>query len=193
MVNWQSPNKRFCFNLPKSWSSPPLGFVDKRMIGCWPCPMGQGEQPITAVIRLYKRAPETPLQQCICQIIDRIEYSRKPRSLSTSTAEAGKAVYTNVLLTNFLLKLGMRHQLARKISFFLIGELYRDRRWSWLGHVLRMPEHRLVRQVLLNCVRPTHETIFADVPNLSIENATKCLSIGSYGVAIGPHCACQPL
>ncbi len=35
----------------------------------------------------------------------------------------------------------------------------RDRRWSWLGHVLRMPEHCLVRQVLLNCVRPTHETL----------------------------------
>ncbi len=29
----------------------------------------------------------------------------------------------------------------------------RDRRWSSLGHVLRMPEHRLVRQVLLNCVK----------------------------------------
>ncbi len=38
----------------------------------------------------------------------------------------------------------------------------RDRRWSRLGHVLRMPEHRLVRQVLLNCVRPTHETLFAE-------------------------------
>ncbi len=48
----------------------------------------------------------------------------------------------------------------------------RDRRWNWRGHVLRMPEHRLVREVLLNCVRPTHETHFADVPNLSIENAT---------------------
>ncbi len=31
---------------------------------------------------------------------------------------------------------------------------------------------RLV-EVLLNCVKPTHETLFADVPNLSIENATK--------------------
>ncbi len=31
----------------------------------------------------------------------------------------------------------------------------------------------LVRQVLLNCVKPTHETPIADVPNLSIENATK--------------------
>ncbi len=41
----------------------------------------------------------------------------------------------------------------------------RDRRWSWLRHILRMPEHRLVRQVLLNCVKPTHETLFVDVPN----------------------------
>ncbi len=39
--------------------------------------------------------------------------------------------------------------------------------------VLRFPEHRLVRQVLLNCAKPTHETLFGDVPNLSIENATK--------------------
>ncbi len=29
----------------------------------------------------------------------------------------------------------------------------RDSRWSWLGHVLRMPEHRLVRQVQFNCVK----------------------------------------
>ncbi len=36
-----------------------------------------------------------------------------------------------------------------------------------------LPDCNLVRQVLLNCVRPTHETLFADVPNLSIENATK--------------------
>ncbi len=32
-----------------------------------------------------------------------------------------------------------------------------------LVHVLRMSEHRLMRQVLLNCVKPTHETLFADV------------------------------
>ncbi len=57
------------------------------------------------------------------------------------------------------------------------------------GTHLSMPEHRLVRQVLLNCVRPTHETLFADVPNTSIENAKKCLRIGSYIVAIGHHCA----
>ncbi len=34
-------------------------------------------------------------------------------------------------------------------------------------------DNRLVRKVLLNCVKPTHETLYADVPNLGIENATK--------------------
>ncbi len=62
------------------------------------------------------------------------------------------------------------------------------RRWSWLGHVLRMPEHRLVRQVLLNCVKPTHETLFADVPNISIENATKMSKDRKLWSGNKPHC-----
>ncbi len=41
-----------------------------------------------------------------------------------------------------------------------------------------------VRQVLLNCVKLTHEMLFAHVPSLSIEY----LRIGSCGVAIGLHC-----
>ncbi len=49
----------------------------------------------------------------------------------------------------------------------------RDGRWSCAGHVQRMPENRLVHQVLFNCVRPTHETLFADVPNINTENAAK--------------------
>ncbi len=44
----------------------------------------------------------------------------------------------------------------------------RDRRWSWLGHGLRLPEHLLVRRALLNCVKPNYETLFADVPNLNV-------------------------
>ncbi len=40
-------------------------------------------------------------------------------------------------------------------------------------------------EVLLNCVTATHQTLFPDVPNLSIENATK-MSKGE--VAISPHC-----
>ncbi len=54
----------------------------------------------------------------------------------------------------------------------------RQRRRTW----------RRLLQVLLNCVKPTHETLFADVPNLSIENATKMSKVGSCGVAIGPYC-----
>ncbi len=49
----------------------------------------------------------------------------------------------------------------------------RNRRWYWLGNVLRMPEHRLVRRVLLNCVKPTHETLFADIPNLNFDYAIR--------------------
>ncbi len=33
------PKQRFYFNMPKSASSPPLGFVDKRMICSSPCPL----------------------------------------------------------------------------------------------------------------------------------------------------------
>ncbi len=66
-------------------------------------------------------------------------------------------------------------------------------KWSWLGLVLRMPEHRLVRQVLLNCVRPTHETLFADVLNLSIENATKMSKDRKLWSSNRPSLRWQPL
>ncbi len=45
-----------------------------------------------------------------------------------------------------------------------------------------MLEDRLVRKILLNCVKPTHKTLFADVSNLSIENAAKMSKDR------GPHC-----
>ncbi len=45
----------------------------------------------------------------------------------------------------------------------------RDRRWSWLRHVLRMSEHRLVRQVLLNCaILPTEVHVGIDGPEMLI-------------------------
>ncbi len=70
-----------------------------------------------------------------------------------------------------------------------------DRRWSWLGHVLRkrMPENGLVRQVLSNCVKPTHETLFADVPILSIENATKMSKDRKLRSSNRPSLRCQRL
>ncbi len=69
----------------------------------------------------------------------------------------------------------------------------RDRRWSWLEHVLRMPEHRLARPVLLNCVKPTHKTLLADVPNLSIENATKMSKDGKLWSSNRPSLRCKSL
>ncbi len=39
----------------------------------------------------------------------------------------------------------------------------RDLRSNWLGHILRMDEGRIVRQVLLNCVKPTQESILVDL------------------------------
>ncbi len=44
----------------------------------------------------------------------------------------------------------------------------RDLRWNWLGHILRMDESRLVRKVLLQCFRPTPESIFGDVLDLDV-------------------------
>ncbi len=41
--------------------------------------------------------------------------------------------------------------------------LARDLGWNWLGRILRMDEQRLVRQVLLNCVKPTLDSIFGDL------------------------------
>ncbi len=40
-------------------------------------------------------------------------------------------------------------------------------------HFLRMPEHHLVRRVLLNCIKSTKETLLADVPNVNIAYAMK--------------------
>ncbi len=64
------------------------------------------------------------------------------------------------------------------------------RRWSWLGHVLRMLGFRLVRQVLLKYVKPTHETLFAYAPNLSIENATKMSKDGKLWSSNRPSLRC---
>ncbi len=50
----------------------------------------------------------------------------------------------------------------------------RELRCNWLGHVLRMDERRTARQVLLNCVKPTPESIFGDLidSNTAISLAT---------------------
>ncbi len=47
----------------------------------------------------------------------------------------------------------------------------RDQRWNWLGHILGMEGHRLTRQVLLQGVTPTPESILGDVSGLEIQAA----------------------
>ncbi len=49
----------------------------------------------------------------------------------------------------------------------------RDRQWNWLGNILRLGQHRVVRQVLLNCVRSTPDSLFGNVPDLDLEKATE--------------------
>ncbi len=49
----------------------------------------------------------------------------------------------------------------------------RDRRRNWLGHILRLEEHRVIRRVLMNCVRPTPDSLFGDVPDLDSGKAAE--------------------
>ncbi len=49
----------------------------------------------------------------------------------------------------------------------------RDQRWNWLGHILPMDEDCPTRRVLLECVPPTPESLYGDVPKLDIAAATK--------------------
>ncbi len=44
----------------------------------------------------------------------------------------------------------------------------RGRRWTWLGHILRLEDHRVIQQVLINRVEPTHDSLFGGVPSLEI-------------------------
>ncbi len=48
-----------------------------------------------------------------------------------------------------------------------------DRRWNWLGHILRLEEHREIRRVLMNCVWPTPDSLFGDVPDLYSRKAAE--------------------
>ncbi len=88
---------------------------------------------------------------------------------------------------------GQNHPGRARNSTIDVAMKARDRRWSWLGYVLRMPEHRLVQQVLLSCVKSAHETLFADVPKLSIENAPKSSKDRKQLSSNRPSLRCQPV
>ncbi len=47
----------------------------------------------------------------------------------------------------------------------------REQRWNRMGQILRIEGHRLTRQVLLQCVKRTPESILGDVSGLEIQLA----------------------
>ncbi len=49
----------------------------------------------------------------------------------------------------------------------------RDRRWNWLGHIHCLEEHRAIRRVRMNCVRPTPDSLFGDVLDLDSRKAAE--------------------
>ncbi len=49
--------------------------------------------------------------------------------------------------------------------------IWRDPRLCWNGHILRMDDDRLVRKVLLNCVKPEKESLYGEIPSRSVEKA----------------------
>ncbi len=57
----------------------------------------------------------------------------------------------------------------------------RDRGWSWLAHILRMDGDRLVRKVLLNCVKPEKEPLHGDISVLNVEKVSKLHEIEKSG------------
>ncbi len=69
----------------------------------------------------------------------------------------------------------------------------RDRRWSWLGHVLGMDEDRLVRKVFLNCAQPTKESLYGDIPDLGVEKAIEIAQDREKWKKIRPSQRCIPL
>ncbi len=49
----------------------------------------------------------------------------------------------------------------------------RDRQLNWPGHIDRLEEHRVIRQVLIDRVKPTPDSIFGDVPDLLSREAAE--------------------
>ncbi len=68
----------------------------------------------------------------------------------------------------------------------------RDRRWNWLGHFLRLEEHRVIRQVLMNCVKPTPDSIFGD-PDLDSRKAAELAADREKWKILRPSKRCKPL
>ncbi len=45
----------------------------------------------------------------------------------------------------------------------------RDTRWNWFDDIFRLDQHRIIRQVLLNCASATPDSLVDDVPRKAAE------------------------
>ncbi len=52
-------------------------------------------------------------------------------------------------------------------------------RWKWLGYIIRMAERLTARQILLNCGKPTLESIFGDLIDPDISAAINLAKDGT--------------
>ncbi len=64
--------------------------------------------------------------------------------------------------------------------------------WNWLGHILRMDERRTVRQVLLNCVKPTQKSIRRDQIDKDMNAAIRLARGRIEWKSLGPRIADSP-
>ncbi len=78
----------------------------------------------------------------------------------------------NATCSNRLSKLTAK-EIADKARTPAVDVLFHPRhvRWNGLGYILRMDERRLVRQMLLSCVKPTPEPAFGDLIDPDINAA----------------------
>ncbi len=49
----------------------------------------------------------------------------------------------------------------------------KDGPWNSLGHILRLEEHQIIQEVLMNCVRPTPDSLFGDTPDRDNRKASE--------------------
>ncbi len=46
-------------------------------------------------------------------------------------------------------------------------------KWNWLGHILRLEEHRVMRQVHMKWVRPTPDSLFDGALDVDVRKASE--------------------
>ncbi len=64
------------------------------------------------------------------------------------------------------------HRRDRKPPLHIVMQA-RDSPWNWLHRILRLEEDQVIRLDLMNCVKPSPESSFGDVPDLDSRKAAE--------------------